>query len=57
MKHINPQEHILFIMPYYALSAINRYKGNFNKSLWYAMECVKDAEKTGDTVIVDYFLW
>ncbi len=40
---------------YYLLATIHRYKGNFNKALWYAMECVKDVEKTGDTVTVDYY--
>jgi len=39
----------------FILSMINRYQGNYDKALYYSQECVKNAEKTNDTVATDYF--
>jgi two-component sensor histidine kinase len=40
---------------YYLLSVINRYKGDFDKSLLYARKCVQNMEDTKDTAMADFF--
>lgn len=35
---------------YYHLAVVNRYKGNLNKSLAYAMQCMDNARERGDTL-------
>jgi two-component sensor histidine kinase/ribosomal protein L18 len=40
---------------YLLLSSVNRYRGAFDKSLFYAIKCVDVSESTGDNSNIDYY--
>ena len=44
-----------FYNTYHMLSVINRYKAEFDKSLFYATKCVQNIEETKDTTLADLY--
>ncbi|MEO7043892.1 MAG: histidine kinase dimerization/phosphoacceptor domain -containing protein [Ferruginibacter sp.] len=49
-----PLSPICLVYAYYYLSEINRYDGNYNKSLHYSLEGINNAEKKDESTIIDY---
>lgn len=54
LKADNPLPPLCFDLAYFYLSVINRYQGNYKKSLHYSLEGISNAEKNGDSVTIDY---
>ncbi len=42
---------------YYSLSAVNRYRGAYEKSLLYATKAVENAERNNDSTAIDLYYW